>query len=363
LIRFLTAGESHGPGLTGIIEGLPAGRYIDIGKIDEELARRQRVPGRGGRMDIESDRVRVLSGLRGGYTLGSPLTLSIDNKDHVNWKAQMDAVHGATDNPVTAPRPGHADFPGAVKYGFADIRNVLERASARETAMRTALGAVAKQLLAHWGIEIYSRVLALGPLALDGATSELALWRDRVRQPYGVGDKELQRQADELIAQCRREGVSVGGVFEVAAFNVPVGWGSYVHWDRRLDAQIAGALMSIPGIKGVEFGQAFALAVSPPGTAGDELAWDKERGVHYVGNVNAGLAGGTTTGQPILARCAVKPVPTLMPGLTVDLRSKKVTAPLAERSDTTMVPAAAVVAEHVLALTLLVAGHSAPDRY
>ncbi|MBT9158558.1 MAG: Chorismate synthase [Firmicutes bacterium] len=222
---------------------------------------------------------------------------------------------------------------------------------------------MAKQVLAHWGIEIYSRVLALGPLALDGATPELALWRERARQPYGVGDKELQRQADEMIARCRRERVSVGGIFEVAAFNVPVGWGSYVHWDRRLDAQIAGALMSIPGIKGVEFGQAFALAVSPPGTAGDELAWDGERGWHYVGNVNAGLAGGTTTGQPILVRCAVKPIPTLMPGLTADLLSKKSTAPLAERSDTTMVPAAAVVAEHVLALSLLVAGHSAPDRY
>jgi len=361
MIRLLTAGESHGPGLTGILEGLPAGIFIDLAKIDQALERRQKVPGRGGRMVIEQDRVRVLGGLRGGYTLGSPLALYIENKDHANWAEKMDPVHASLDNPLTAPRPGHADYPGTVKYGFKDIRNVLERASARETAMRTALGAVAQQVLARWGIAIYSRVLSLGPLNLAEGDLSQAEWEQLFAWPYGAACALARKSADDLIAACREAHLTVGGVAEVVAFNVPVGWGSYVQFDRRLDAQIASHLMSIPGVKGVEFGRAFALAKCAPGAGGDSLDWSEKQGFHYLGNANAGLTGGVSTGQPIIARCAVKPVPTLMPGSTVDLSSKEKVSPIAERSDTTMVPAVAVVAEYVLALALLTAGHQAPS--
>jgi len=363
MIRFLTAGESHGRGLTGIIEGLPAGVYIDVAKIDAELARRQRVPGRGGRMSIEADQVKVLAGLRGGYTLGSPLALYIENKDYANWESLMHPTEGAMGDKVTTPRPGHADYPGAVKYGFTDIRNVIERASARDTAMRTAQGAVARQLLSRLGVEIYSRVHCLGPLTLTSGPQDIKRWREAATAPYGCGDKELQKAADALIATCRQELQSVGGIIEVVAFNLPVGWGSYVHADRRLDGRIAGDLMSIPGIKGVEFGAAFALARQEAGASGDDLAWDAERGISYQGNNNAGLAGGVTTGQPLLVRCAVKATPTLAPSKTVDIVTKEVARPVAERSDTTLVPATAVVAEAVLAMTLLVAAHTAPDSY
>jgi len=363
MIRFLTAGESHGRGLTGIIEGLPAGVPIDVAKIDAELARRQRVPGRGGRMSIEADQVKVLAGLRGGYTLGSPLALYIENKDYANWESIMHPTEASRGAKVTTPRPGHADYPGAVKYGFTDIRNVIERASARDTAMRTALGAVARQLLSRLGVEIYSRVSCLGPLTLASGTQDIESWREAAGEPYGCRDKDVQKEADALIAACRQQMQSVGGIVEIAAFNLPVGWGSYVHADRRLDGRIAGDLMSIPGIKGLEFGAAFALARKDPGAFGDALAWDTERGIYYQGNNNAGLAGGVTTGQPLLVRCAVKATPTLTPGQTVDIVTKEVASPVAERSDITLVPATAVVAEAVLAMTLLVAAHTAPDSY
>ncbi|MBS3873964.1 MAG: chorismate synthase [Firmicutes bacterium] len=363
MIRYLTAGESHGPGLTGIIEGLPAGVYIDVAKIDAELRRRQRVPGRGGRMSIEADQVKVLSGLRGGYTLGSPLALYIENKDYANWESVMHPTEASTGAVVTTPRPGHADYPGAIKYGFTDIRNVIERASARETAMRTAQGAVARQLLSRFGVEIYSRVRCLGPLTLADEPQELEKWREAANEPYGCGDKERQQAADALIAECRQNGHSVGGIVEIVAFNLPVGWGSYVHADRRLDGRIAGDLVSIPGIKGIEFGTAFAMARQSPGSCGDVLAWDREQGIFYQGSSNAGLAGGVTTGQPLVVRCAVKATPTLTPSRTVDILTKEVAQPVAERSDTTLVPAVAVVGEAVLAMTLLVAAHSAPDRY
>jgi len=355
VIRFLTAGESHGPCLVGIIEGLPAGIKIKISAIDDELQRRQHAPGRGNRMKIEDDRVTVLAGLRGGYTLGSPLALQITNFDYVNWKDKMDPILEPQGSKITAPRPGHADYPGAVKYGFKDIRNVIERASARETAMRTAIGAVARQILETKGIEIYSRVVCLGPVKIStGEPSEEELRRGR-QFAYGIKDREAEARAQKLIEECRNSGTSVGGIVEVVAFNLPVGLGSYAHYERRLDGQIAQALMSIPGVKGVEFGGAFDLASSDPGVPGDSLQLNGHHQILYVGNKNGGLAGGVSTGQPLIVRCAVKPIPTAMPGDSVDIATLAPVRGVGERSDATAVPAVRVIAENVLAWTLLVA--------
>lgn len=355
MLRFLTAGESHGPSLVGIIEGLPAGFYIDIEGVNKELARRQNAPGRGGRMKIEHDCVNVFSGLRGGLTLGSPLTLQIENRDYANWREQMDPQKTSSGPTVTRPRPGHADYPGAVKYGFSDIRNVIERASARETAMRTAVGAVAKQILCKSNIQIYSRILQLGPLRLSSGVAEPALLQSENDSPYGYVDSGLARQADDLIIECRSQKKSVGGIIEVAAFNLPVGLGSYAHYDRRLDGIIAQALMSIPSVKGVEIGPAFAVATSEAGAKGDSLVLNESQEVKYHGNINGGLAGGVTTGQPLVISCAVKPIPTAMSGDSVDLTTLKTVAGVSERSDTTAVPAIRVVAEAALAWVLLVA--------
>lgn len=355
MIRFLTAGESHGACLVGIIEGLPAGIQIDITAINYELQRRQHAPGRGTRMKIEADEVTVLAGLRGGYTLGSPLALQINNKDYVNWKEKMDPIHKFHGDMVTAPRPGHADYPGVVKYGFNDIRNVIERASARETAMRTAIGAVAKQVLKSKGIEVYSRVVRLGPVDLSTVqASQEALCRAN-DSAYGIEDKEVETRAERIIEECRSKGISVGGVVEVVAFNLPVGLGSYVHFERRLDGQLAQAIMSIPSIKGVEFGHAFDLASSPSGVPGDSLQLDEHQQIVYVGNINGGLAGGVSTGQPLVVRCAVKPIPTAMSGDSVDIATLARVKGVKERSDATAVFAVRVIAENILAWTLLVA--------
>lgn len=361
MLRYLTAGESHGPALTCIIEGLPAGVKIDVQAIDAELARRQRVPGRGERMKIEQDAAVILSGLRGGLTLGSPLTLQITNRDFANWEETMHPHHVPTGPKVTCPRPGHADYPGMVKYGFDDARNVLERASARETALRTAMGAVARQVLRLKGVQVYSRVVALGPLTFAAGEETREAYQSAQAQPFSEVESQA-RAAEELIATCRAQGTSIGGVIEVVAFGVPLGLGSYVHADRRLDGRIAGALMSIPAVRGVEIGDAFALALSAPGVPGDSLRYDPARGVYYQGNANAGLAGGMTTGQPLRLRCAVKPLPTLAPAATVDLATLSPAAPVKERSDVTAVPAVAVVAEAVLAWVLLTALLEGPVR-
>ena len=355
MVRFLTAGESHGPSLVGIIEGLPAGLKIDIEAVDEELRRRQQAPGRGNRMKIEHDRVTVLSGLRGGYTLGSPLALQINNVDYANWKEKMDPVLKSQGGMVTAPRPGHADYPGAVKYGFTDIRNVIERASARETAMRTAIGAVARQILSLHGVAIYSRVVCLGPVGISTGQVSEAVLRGGKNAAYGIADEEAEARAEQLIEECRSSGTSVGGIVEVVAFGLPVGLGSYVHYERRLDGQIAQALMSIPATKGVEFGSAFDLASSPAGVAGDSLRLNERQQIVYVGNTNGGLAGGVSTGQPLVVRCAIKPIPTAMPGDSVDIATLASVQGVRERSDVTAVPAVRVIAENVLAWTLLVA--------
>ena len=362
MLRFLTAGESHGAALTCIIEGLPAGMRLDMREINAELARRQRVPGRGERMKIEQDTAEVLAGLRAGVTLGSPLCLQITNRDHANWAETMHPHLPNSAQKVTCPRPGHADYPGMVKYGFDDARNVLERASARETALRTAIGAVARQALSQRGISIYSRVTELGPLTLGDAEATEEAFRRAREHPLAV-DASKARGAADLLAACRAQNFSVGGVMEVAAFNAPVGLGSYVQADRRLDGQIAGALMSIPAVRGVEIGDAFQAARQMPGAPGDSMRYDQDKGIYYEGNANAGLAGGMTTGQPLLLRCAVKPIPTLVPGVTVDLATLREASPVRERSDVTAVFAAAVVAEAVLAWTLLSALLDSPAQW
>jgi chorismate synthase len=306
-------------------------------------------------MSIEKDRISVLSGLRRGRTLGSPLTLVIENRDYANWRALYETELEALP-PVTTPRPMHADYPGVIKYGFCDVRDVIERASARETAIRTAVGAVARQCLALAGVEIFSRVVHLGPLELGRGEADLAYYKRCSAEPFGCDDEGLRRQAEQLLSDCRGKGVSVGGVFEVAAFGLPVGLGSYVQADQRLDGHLAQQLMSIPAVKGVEFGQAFDLSRATPGSPGDSLCFTPERGVYYEGNVNGGIAGGISTGQPLITRCAVKPIPTAMPGRTIDLTTCDEAHPVKERSDTTAVPAAAIVGEAVVAWTLLTEG-------
>ena len=355
MLRFLTAGESHGPALTGIIEGLPANLQLDVDLINHELQRRQQVQGRGARMSIESDVVRVLGGLRAGRTLGSPLALLIENRDHANWQHVYNPA-GSQAEPITPPRAGHADYPGLVKDGFSDVRDVIERASARETAMRTAIGAVAKQCLARAGIEIYSRVTELGPLQVGPVSAEREYYIQSMNRPLGYPHEHCQKSIIDMLEECQNKGVSVGGIFEVVAFGVPVGLGSYVQADERLDGQLAAQLMSIPAVKGVEFGRAFDLSRAEAGTPGDSLCFSPDRGVYYEGNVNAGVAGGMSTGQPLIMRCAVKPIPTAMPGTTGDLATNRLAVAVKERSDTTAVPAAAIVGEAVVAWVLLSAG-------
>jgi chorismate synthase len=353
MMRFLTAGESHGPALVAVIEGLPAGLEVDFSLVDRDLARRQGGYGRGGRMGIESDRVQALSGLRFGRTLGSPLAFLIENKDFANWRDRM-APCG--DKPaelaaVTRPRPGHADLPGALKYGHTDLRDVLERASARETAARTAVGGVAKQLLSAFGISVIGHVLAVGPVTArpwQGDPAGLAAAAEA--SPVRCADPAVSEAIVRRIDLAREQGDSLGGVLEVVATGVPVGLGSHVHWDRRLDGRLAAALMSIPAIKGVEVGGGFGLAALPGSRAHDEIAYSPQRGYHRLSNRAGGLEGGITNGGDLVLRAAMKPIPTLcQPLRSVDMSDHRPSPASVERSDVCAVPAAAVVAEAAVA--------------
>lgn len=364
-LRFQTAGESHGQGLAGILEGMPANVEISIAQIDHELWRRQQGHGRGGRMRIEQDRVRVLSGMRFGRTLGSPISLLVENRDWKNWKTKM-AVEGPErdDNPVTVPRPGHVDLSGAIKYRQQDIRNVLERASARETAMRVALGSFAKQLLASLGIGIASHVIQIvdvrsrctlidyGRPDFAFALAELNAKADAspVRCPDPTAEKEMMARID----QAKAERNTVGGIFEVVAYNVPVGLGSHVSWDRRLDTRIAAAMMSIQAIKAVEIGDGFGGACRFGAEVHDEIYYDAAQKRFYRRQNNAGgLEAGITNGMPVVVRAAMKPISTLMRPLdSVDLHTKAPSPAHRERSDVCAVPAASVVGEAMLALVL-----------
>lgn len=357
MFRFLTAGESHGPALTVVLDGLPAGLCLTAEMINRDLARRQLGYGRGGRMKIETDRVQILSGVRHGETLGSPVTLQIANRDWVNWRESMSpdpARTGAKSQALTRPRPGHADLVGGLKYGRSDLRDILERASARETAARVAAGAAAKALLAEGGVRLGSWVESIGAArvkTLTGAPAGLAARAERsdVRCPDAAAGAAMRRAIDRAAAS----GDTLGGVFMVAAWGLPAGLGSHVQWDRRLDSALAGAFMGIPAIKGVEIGLGFEAARRPGSEVHDPIVYRRGCGFARATNHAGGLEGGMTTGEPLLIRAAMKPIATLRRPLgSVDMKTKRAAAAGYERSDVCAVPAAAVVGEAVAALEL-----------
>ncbi|HEX8241949.1 MAG TPA: chorismate synthase [Longimicrobium sp.] len=362
--RFTTAGESHGPALTTIVEGVPAGVPVSADEIDRELRRRQGGYGRGGRMRIESDRAEILSGVRHGQTLGSPVTLLVRNRDWANWTAAMSPapVENEGDDGamrrVFLPRPGHADLVGSLKYDRGDARDILERASARETAARVAAGAIAKRLLAEVGITVGSHVLSIGGIVArrpDELPEDLNAASDP--SPVRCLDAEAEGRMIDAIDAAKRAGDTLGGVVEVVARGVPAGLGSHVSWDRKVDGRLAGALMSIQAIKGVEIGLGFEAALRPGSRVHDAIRLDGavERGGGYgrAGNNAGGLEGGITTGQPVVVRAAMKPISTLMQPLeTVDLRTGERAEAVRERSDVCAVPAAGVVAEAMVAVVL-----------
>jgi chorismate synthase len=355
-IRFLTAGESHGRGLVCIIEGLPANLELSSEYINRELERRQRGYGRGGRMKIEKDRVQILSGVRFGKTLGDPIALFIENKDWENWKEKM-AVEGErpeTAVPFTRPRPGHADLAGGIKYNQRDLRNVLERASARETACRVALGAVCKRFLEELGVFVGSYVVSIGPVSPPIEEQDLVK-RHQLAEQSELRFPDPSRDKDfvELINRAKEMGESLGGVFEVFAVGVPPGLGSHVHWDRKLDGRIAQAMMSIQAIKGVEIGLGFEASKRFGSEVHDEIGYREGEGYFRYSNNLGGLEGGITNGMPIIVRCAMKPIPTLTKPLrSVDVLTKEEVRAGKERTDVVAVPAASVVGESALALVL-----------
>lgn len=356
MLRYLTAGESHGKSLVGIIEGLPAGLSLNSDFIDKILKRRQGGYGRGKRMEIESDEVEFISGLRGMLTLGSPLTMMIANRDWNNWQAIMSPGDEAdlSQRVVKRPRPGHADLPGALKYGYTDIRNVLERASARETAMRSAVGAVAQEYLRALEITIEGQVLAIGGVT---AQSKDIIIGDRLYDsPVYCPDERAAEAMVKEIDKAKSKGDSLGGIVQVLVEGLPPGLGSHVHWDRRLDGRLAQALMSIPAIKGVEIGIGFGFAALPGSKVHDEIAYSQEVGFSRYTNNAGGLEGGITNGETLVIRAAMKPIPTLYTPLrSVDIETKEPLKAAVERSDTCAVPAAAIVAEAAVAWELAVA--------
>lgn len=370
-LRYLTAGESHGPALVAILEGMPAGLEISEEEISRHLQRRQMGHGRGGRMKIETDRARILSGVRFGTTLGSPIAIQIENKDWKNWRERMAIQAGGEKvTPVTVPRPGHVDLAGALKYRQQDIRNVLERASARETAARVAIGSIARKLLEQFGMRLISHVVEIHQVksrftlaGMDTGTSaadfghpieEISEIADR--SPVRCLDPEAEAEMVQVIDRAKRMRDTVGGVFEVAALNVPVGLGSHVQWDRKLDGRIAAAMMSLPAMKGVEIGLGFEAARRFGSRAHDEIFYredDAGGSIFRKTNRAGGLEGGISNGQPVVVRVAMKPISTLMQPLkSVDLVTKEAVEAHRERSDVCAVPAASVIGEAALALVL-----------
>ena len=354
-LRFVTAGESHGPGLTAVVEGLPAGLELEPEDLDRDLARRQLGHGRGGRMKIETDRAIVTSGVRHGRTLGSPVALRVENRDYANWEERMNPWPVEADvAEVHLPRPGHADLAGVQKYGFTDVRNVLERASARETAARVACGALARAFLRRLGVEVHSHVLRVG--AVEAPAPDRLLPDDFAEvdaSPVRCLDLEASEAMVAEINRARKANESLGGVFEVRAFGLVPGLGSYASWDERLDARLAGAVMSIQSMKGVGIGDGFDLAARDGSGAHDEIFWAAERGFFRETNRAGGLEGGMTTGEALVVRGAMKPLPTLTKPLrSVDLATKEPAQALRERTDSCTVPAGAVVAEAMVALVV-----------
>ncbi|NTW05085.1 MAG: chorismate synthase [Peptococcaceae bacterium] len=354
MLRFVTAGESHGPVLTAVLENLPAGIPISEDFVNTELKRRQGGYGRGDRMKIESDKAKFLSGIRGGYTLGSPITIQIENNDWSNWSEIMapgqEALTGQ--RVVTRPRPGHADLSGAIKYGHHDMRNVLERASARETASRVATGAVAKRFLEELGVDIVGAVVRIGSIAtevpdnLSPKQLKDAVEKSALGCPSLVAEEDIKSEIDAA----KESGDSLGGIFEIRVYGLPPGLGSYSSWDRKLDSRLAGAIMSIQAIKGVEIGLGFGVAKVPGSAVHDEIFYQQEKGFFRKTNRAGGIEGGMTNGSPVIVRAAMKPIPTLYkPMQSVDIITREPFEASVERSDCCAVPAARVVGEAVVA--------------
>ncbi len=354
MIRYLTAGESHGPALSGIIEGMPANLPIDLDLVNYELHRRQQGFGRGGRMKLESDRIEVLSGIRFKKTLGSPIGFILRNKDWENWTEIMSQSEGSPGREITRPRPGHADLSGALKYHFEDMRNVLERSSARETAMRVAVGGFVKQLLTYFDMHIFSHVLQIGPVKARAEVIQEIVKNNDIneradRSPVRCLDAEAEKEMVEFIKETKSKGDTVGGIIQIIIRNVPPGLGSYVHWDRKLDARLAAALMSVQAVKGVEVGLGFKGARFLGSQFHDEMFW-QDHSVVRRSNHAGGIEGGMSNGQDIVLQIFMKPIPTLMKPLhSVDVKSKENISAHKERSDVTAVPACSVIAEAVVA--------------
>ncbi|HAR42026.1 MAG TPA: chorismate synthase [Bdellovibrionales bacterium] len=362
-LRFLTAGESHGKWLVGILEGVPAGLPVSLETIQDELQRRKQGHGRGARQKIETDEFEIASGVRQGFTLGSPISVLIANRDWKTWQEALSVAPLPSAEiercRVAIPRPGHADFAGALKYGHADMRNVLERASARETAMRVAVGSIARLFLAEAGITVASRVIRIGAVESPDAVSSPETWRKIAdASPVRCLDSDASARMVQAIDEAQKQGDTLGGIFEVAASGLPIGLGSHVHWDRRIEGPIAQAFMSLNAIKGVEIGGGFSLAAVPGSQAQDELLpGDESRGrswnASYRTNHSGGIVGGITTGQLLSVRAAMKPIATLMRPLnSIDPRTGLPAHAHVERADVCAVPAAAVIGESLLALVL-----------
>ena len=358
-MRYLTAGESHGPRLTAIIEGAPAGLPLTADYINAELKRRQGGYGRGARMKIESDQVEITSGVRHGLTMGGPITLNVTNLDHQKWLEIMSAADVDEKKKglrkITKPRPGHADLVGGMKYRFDDLRNSLERSSARETTMRVAVGAVAKRLLEEIGVEVASHIVTFGGIDIDvPADLTVAEIKERAAQSeVSIVNPEREEEIKAYIDQIKKDGDTIGGVIETIVGGVPVGLGSYVQWDKKLDAKIAQGVVSINAFKGVEFGVGFEAGRLKGSQVMDEILWSEEDGFTRRTNNLGGFEGGMTNGQPIVVRGVMKPIPTLYkPLMSVDIETHEPYKATVERSDPTALPAAGVVMESVVATIL-----------
>lgn len=358
-MRYLTSGESHGPQLTVIVEGVPANLEVKVEDINKEMFKRQGGYGRGRRMQIEKDTVEIVSGVRNGYTLGSPITMVVTNDDFSHWRKIMGAAPISDEErenmkrTITKPRPGHADLVGGMKYNHRDLRNVLERSSARETAARVAVGALCKVLLEQLDIEIYSRVVEIGGIKdkdfYDSETFKANLDRNDVR----VIDDGIAQAMRDKIDEAKNDGDSIGGVVQVVVENMPVGVGSYVHYDRKLDGRIAQGVVSINAFKGVSFGEGFKAAEKPGSEIQDEILYNTELGYYRGSNHLGGLEGGMSNGMPIIVNGVMKPIPTLYKPLnSVDINTKEDFKATIERSDSCAVPAASIVCEHVVAFEI-----------
>ncbi|HDK3091467.1 TPA: chorismate synthase [Staphylococcus aureus] len=358
-MRYLTSGESHGPQLTVIVEGVPANIEIKVEDINKEMFKRQGGYGRGRRMQIEKDTVEIVSGVRNGYTLGSPITMVVTNDDFTHWRKIMGAAPISEEErenmkrTITKPRPGHADLVGGMKYNHRDLRNVLERSSARETAARVAVGALCKVLLQQLDIDIYSRVVEIGGIKdkdfYDSETFKANLDRNDVR----VIDDSIAQAMRDKIDEAKNEGDSIGGVVQVVVENMPVGVGSYVHYDRKLDGKIAQGVVSINAFKGVSFGEGFKATEKPGSEIQDEILYNSEIGYYRGSNHLGGLEGGMSNGMPIIVNGVMKPIPTLYKPLnSVDINTKEDFKATIERSDSCAVPAASIVCEHVVAFEI-----------